>query len=66
MQILTSAASERTTFDVPGCQLNRLNRPQTEAVKKALRQRFTIIQGPPGSLLILFLVYWRETLFRDI
>ncbi|XP_072028128.1 3'-5' exoribonuclease HELZ2-like [Amphiura filiformis] len=51
MQILIDAATEYgESFDVPaGCGLNSLNQPQSEAVKKALTQRFTVIQGPPGT-----------------
>lgn len=34
---------------VRGCDLQRLNTDQTTAVKRSLRGRFTLIQGPPGN-----------------
>ena len=37
------------TDHVEGCSLKRLNDLQVHAVKKALRNPFTLIQGPPGK-----------------
>ncbi|XP_072028801.1 3'-5' exoribonuclease HELZ2-like [Amphiura filiformis] len=50
MSILIDAANQYGGFfDVSGCRLNRLNQPQSEAVETALTERFTVIQGPPGT-----------------
>ena len=51
MALLASEGERRLIFNVyvPGCNLTRLNQPQSGAVKKALTQRFTVIQGPPGT-----------------
>ncbi len=63
MRILKDAAKERErmkSYDVPDCPLKPLNRPQIEAVKNALTQRFTVIQGPPGMVrftVILILIF---------
>ena len=34
---------------VDECDLQRLNTKQETAVKRSLRGRFTLIQGPPGT-----------------
>ena len=41
-----------TDLRVPESTLHPLNHPQQAAVKKALQDTFSVIQGPPGENLI--------------
>ncbi len=48
MRVLKELASQRSDFSVVGSRFAP-NHSQTEALKAALGQEFTLIQGPPGN-----------------
>ncbi|XP_006873444.1 PREDICTED: helicase with zinc finger domain 2 [Chrysochloris asiatica] len=51
---------KQQSYDIRGGR-HKLNPSQTEAVRKALRQKFTVIQGPPGTgktVVGLHIVFW--------
>jgi len=51
LHIPLPAANLSVAAHVDECDLQRLNTNQETAVKRSLRGRFTLIQGPPGRFL---------------
>lgn len=43
--------------DVPGIELNKV---QKESIKKALKNKFQLIQGPPGNEKFLCLIFYEQ------
>ena len=43
--------------DVPGIELNKV---QKESIKKALKNKFQLIQGPPGNETFLCLIFMNK------
>ncbi|XP_068119530.1 3'-5' exoribonuclease HELZ2 [Hyperolius riggenbachi] len=65
---MNKAFQEQRSFVIPETR-RELNDSQTEAIRKALTQPFTLIQGPPGTgktVVGAHLVYWFHHLNQDI